>query len=70
MSDKVHLDRAHVHHLLAADDPHPPFRGEMRRALPAQKILGFLHLYDGEEAVSVGVIEALETAGRRRCHLS
>ena len=33
----------------------------------AQKILGFLHLYDGEEAVAVGVMQALgaEDADRR-----
>ena len=34
----------------------------MRRTLRGAENLGFLHLYDGEEAVSVGVMQALGPA--------
>ena len=47
--------REHVLTLLRADGAHPPVRGEVRRALQAEKIRGFLHLYIGEEAIAVGV---------------
>jgi pyruvate dehydrogenase E1 component alpha subunit len=59
MNDKVHLDHAHARHLLRQMIRIRHFEAKCVELYQAQKILGFLHLYDGEEAVSVGVIEAL-----------
>ncbi|MGD9541981.1 pyruvate dehydrogenase (acetyl-transferring) E1 component subunit alpha [Methylocystis sp.] len=59
MIKKVHLDHAHLLHLLKAMIRIRRFEAKCVEFYQAQKILGFLHLYDGEEAVSVGVIEAL-----------
>ncbi len=56
---KLHLDHAHLHHLLRQMIRIRHFEAKCVELYQAQKILGFLHLYDGEEAVSVGVIEAL-----------
>jgi len=62
MTDKVHLDRPRLLHLLEAMVRIRLFEAKCVELYQAQKILGFLHLYDGEEAVSVGVIEALGPA--------
>ena len=59
MSHKVHLDHAHLLHLLKMMIRIRRFEAKCVELYQAQKILGFLHLYDGEEAVSVGVMEAL-----------
>jgi pyruvate dehydrogenase E1 component alpha subunit len=59
MTQKVHLDHAHVAHLLRSMMRIRHFEAKCVELYQAQKILGFLHLYDGEEAVSVGVMEAL-----------
>ena len=59
MTDKVHLGRPRLLHLLEAMLRIRLFEAKCVELYQAQKILGFLHLYDGEEAVSVGVIEAL-----------
>jgi pyruvate dehydrogenase E1 component alpha subunit/2-oxoisovalerate dehydrogenase E1 component len=59
MSAKVHLDHAHLRHLLRQMIRIRHFEAKSVELYQAQKILGFLHLYDGEEAVSVGVMEAL-----------
>ena len=59
MSDKVHLDHTHFRHLLRQMIRIRHFEAKCVELYQAQKILGFLHLYDGEEAVSVGVMEAL-----------
>jgi len=59
MTDKVHLDRPRLLHLLEAMSRIRMFEAKCVELYQAQRILGFLHLYDGEEAVSVGVIEAL-----------
>src|SRR5512142_3342368 len=59
MTAKVHLDHAHLHHLLRQMIRIRRFEAKCVELYQAQKILGFLHLYDGEEAVSVGVMEAL-----------
>jgi pyruvate dehydrogenase E1 component alpha subunit len=59
MSTRVHLDHAHRHHLLRQMIRIRHFEAKCVELYQAQKILGFLHLYDGEEAVSVGVMEAL-----------
>ena len=59
MSTNVRLDRNHTHHLLRQMIRIRHFEAKCVELYQAQKILGFLHLYDGEEAVSVGVMEAL-----------
>lgn len=60
MSDKIHLDRAHLHHLYRQMLRIRRFEAKCVELYQAQKIRGFLHLYDGEEAVAVGVMTALE----------
>jgi pyruvate dehydrogenase E1 component alpha subunit len=59
MTGKLHLDHDHLRHLLKAMIRIRRFEAKCVELYQAQKILGFLHLYDGEEAVSVGVMEAL-----------
>lgn len=59
MTARVHLDHDHLRHLLRQMIRIRHFESKCAELYQAQKILGFLHLYDGEEAVSVGVMEAL-----------
>ena len=54
-----HLDHAHMRHLLKEMIRIRHFEAKCVELYQAQKILGFLHLYDGEEAVSVGTMQAL-----------
>jgi pyruvate dehydrogenase E1 component alpha subunit len=56
---KVHLDHAHNLHLLKEMVRIRRFEEKCFELYQAQKIRGFLHLYDGEEAVSVGIMQAL-----------
>jgi pyruvate dehydrogenase E1 component alpha subunit len=60
MSDKIHLDRAHLHRLYREMLRIRRFEAKCVELYQAQKIRGFLHLYDGEEPVAVGVMSALE----------
>jgi len=59
MTDKVHLDHAHLVRLLRGMLRIRRFEEKCAELYQAEKIRGFMHLYDGEEAVSVGVMEAL-----------
>lgn len=60
MADKIHLDRAHLHRLYREMLRIRRFEAQCVALYQAQKIRGFLHLYDGEEAVAVGVMAALQ----------
>ena len=60
MTDKLHLDRAHLHGLFRQMLRIRRFEVRCVELYQAQKIRGFLHLYDGEEAVAVGVCSALD----------
>ncbi|MCA3240584.1 MAG: pyruvate dehydrogenase (acetyl-transferring) E1 component subunit alpha [Rubrivivax sp.] len=62
MTEKIHLDRAHLHHLWRQMLRIRRFEAKCVELYQAQKIRGFLHLYDGEEAVAVGVCSALDPA--------
>ena len=60
MSDKPHLGREHGQHLYRQMLRIRRFEAKCAELYQAQKIRGFLHLYDGEEAVAVGIMEVLE----------
>ncbi|MDC7704598.1 pyruvate dehydrogenase (acetyl-transferring) E1 component subunit alpha [Vogesella indigofera] len=60
MSDKLHLDRAWLHRLYQEMQRIRRFEARCVALYQAQQIRGFLHLYDGQEAVAVGVSSALE----------
>lgn len=56
----IHVDRAHAHHLLYEMIRIRRFEEKCMELYSAMKIRGFLHLYDGEEAVAVGAMQALK----------
>lgn len=60
MSEKPHLGREHGQHLYRQMLRIRRFEAKCAELYQAQKIRGFLHLYDGEEAVAVGIMQALE----------
>lgn len=59
MTAKVHLDHAHLRHLLVTMLRIRRFEEKCFELYQTMKIRGFMHLYDGEEAVSTGVVTAL-----------
>ncbi len=60
MSEKIRLDRAHLQSLLKDMLRIRRFEAKCVELYQAQQIRGFMHLYDGEEAIAVGVMRALE----------
>src|SRR5512143_220719 len=63
-ADKPHLSRAHMLELLRQMIRIRRFEDKCAELYTQEKIRGFLHLYDGEEAVAVGVIPVLEKRDR------
>jgi len=63
-SDKPHLTREHLLDLLRHMMRIRRFEDKCAELYQQEKIRGFLHLYDGEEAVAVGVIPVLERRDR------
>jgi 2-oxoisovalerate dehydrogenase E1 component len=57
---KVHLTREHALSLLRHMVRIRRFEAKCAELYGAEKILGFLHLYDGEEAIAAGIIPCLE----------
>ncbi len=62
--DKPHLTRAHALDLLKQMIRIRRFEDKCAELYTEEKIRGFLHLYDGEEAVAVGIIPVLEERDR------
>src|SRR3990170_1966855 len=62
--DKQHLSRAHALELLKQMIRIRRFEDKCAELYTQEKIRGFLHLYDGEEAVAVGVIPVLDKRDR------
>jgi pyruvate dehydrogenase E1 component alpha subunit len=63
-ADKPHLSREHMLALLKHMIRVRHFEDKCAELYTQEKIRGFLHLYDGEEAVAVGVIPVLEERDR------
>jgi len=61
---KPHLTRTHVHNLLRGMIRIRRFEDKCAELYTREKIRGFLHLYDGEEAVAMGVIPTLDPSDR------
>ena len=59
MNEKLRLDRAHGQHLFKEMLRIRRFEARCVALYQAQKIRGFLHLYDGQEAVAVGIMQCL-----------
>jgi 2-oxoisovalerate dehydrogenase E1 component len=57
--EKTHLSHAHVTELLKGMIRIRHFEDKCAELYTQQKIRGFLHLYDGEEAIAMGVISVL-----------
>jgi pyruvate dehydrogenase E1 component alpha subunit len=62
--DKPHLSREHMLALLKQMVRIRRFEGKCVELYTQEKIRGFLHVYDGEEAIAVGVIPVLEKGDR------
>lgn len=60
MTGKIQLDRQHVQNLHRQMLRIRRFEAKCVQLYQAQQIHGFLHLYDGEEAVAVGVMANLQ----------
>jgi pyruvate dehydrogenase E1 component beta subunit/2-oxoisovalerate dehydrogenase E1 component len=58
-AEKTHLTHAHVTELLKGMIRIRRFEDKCAELYTQQKIRGFLHLYDGEEAIAMGVISVL-----------
>ena len=58
-NNKLHINREHMHYLLKQMIRIRRFEERCVTLYSEEKIRGFLHLYNGEEAVSVGVMQAL-----------
>jgi pyruvate dehydrogenase E1 component alpha subunit len=63
-SDKPHLSREHLLDLLRQMIRIRRFEDKCAELYQQEKIRGFLHLYDGEEAIAVGVIPVLTKRDR------
>jgi|GEM_PF-6486196 pyruvate dehydrogenase E1 component beta subunit/2-oxoisovalerate dehydrogenase E1 component len=63
-STKPHLSRDHVQDLLRGMIRIRRFEEKCAELYTHEKIRGFLHLYDGEEAVAMGVIPVLGASDR------
>jgi pyruvate dehydrogenase E1 component alpha subunit len=64
IAEKPHLSREHLLDLLKQMIRIRRFEGTCAELSAQEKIRGFLHLYDGEEAVAVGIIPVLEKRDR------
>jgi pyruvate dehydrogenase E1 component beta subunit/2-oxoisovalerate dehydrogenase E1 component len=62
VNDATELTRAHARELLAQMLRIRQFEDRCAQLYTEQKIRGFLHLYNGEEAVAVGLMQNLEAA--------
>jgi pyruvate dehydrogenase E1 component alpha subunit len=64
IADKPHLSREHLLDLLKQMIRIRRFEDKCAELYTQEKIRGFLHLYDGEEAVAAGIIPTLEKRDR------